>query len=164
MSTASRENRTFQVSVGVLVLVGAVLGVITASGVSVVARTRPGPAVAVTAAADTGRELLRGIAVKDSVLEASVAGGRDPFVDPLGLSPAADANAQWAAPAPKPARPVLRALLHDEANPCVQLGLGPATSGWLHRGDSYRGWTIAAIDAQVVTVSKGGQRIRLRTR
>lgn len=98
---------------------------------------------------------------------------RDPFKDPPASAQARQAAQQAARQADQagspqqaepsgPLFPTVRAIVFDQFNPSVQLTLNNEISGWLHRGDSFHGWSVTQITAQSVRVEKDGASYQLR--
>jgi len=105
------------------------------------------------------------LAQRDSVVEASVPGRRDPFRPPPA-APAPRVSAavvERATDLPKP-DPTLGVLLYDRVSPQVQLRVGPRTSGWLRAGESFEDWTVAQIGPTSVKVTNGSRVLELSSR
>ncbi len=102
----------------------------------------------------------QGPAAKDSLLSAvSLLGSRS---IPRRAGAKSDGGvAPRATPSEARTPPDLRALLYDNVNPSVQLSSGATTSGWLHKGDSFLGWTVVEITATSIRISRGGESIVL---
>jgi len=154
-----RENRTYWWGVGLLFLVALILGARTrirtqaALAVPVAAMAQTGPAVT-----DVGSE-IKLVRMKTGMAEAGAALERDPFRDPPSTR-VAPRPQRVRRPEPEP-EPALRALLYDQANPTVQLGISGQLSGWLKAGDEFRGWVIVEIKPSSTTVSKNGRTLVL---
>jgi hypothetical protein len=157
MTNGARQHRSFWIGVVLLLLVGVFLGIRAGRAVHAVlgdgeTSVEPVAAAVGTAAAFDG--------VKDSLLAVAVMHERDPFRDPPPLR--AEGVVNRAAPPPvAKAPPDLRALLYDNVNPSVQLSQGTTTSGWLHRGDSFLGWTVLEITPTSTTIARGGESVVL---
>ena len=54
--------------------------------------------------------------------------------------------------------------MFDTVNPSVQLRLGDTSSGWLHKGDVFEGWTVIEIAENSITVEKKGRTVLLDLR
>jgi hypothetical protein len=101
---------------------------------------------------------------KARYLQGAVMAERDPFGDP----PKKKVQPKPKESEPKSTKPVkpkavklypptLRAHLFDTVNPSVKLSKGGKDSGWLHRGDEFRGWMVVEITPYGVTVSKNSK-------
>jgi len=87
---------------------------------------------------------------RDSLLVHTQPKVRDPF-HPLPVK----TKPRKVEPKPElPEIPSLRALLYDSVNPSAQINIGSSKSGWLHEGESFRGWTVINITPQSVWISK----------
>lgn len=107
---------------------------------------------------------LRGLVRRDSLVRNVENVRKNPFRRPQGERPTPPVDI---ARDPTPARvrmpePELLTLLHDDMNPCVQISVGDERSGWLHRGDSFRGWNVDDIAPASVTLAKSGRKVVLR--
>jgi len=58
-------------------------------------------------------------------------------------------------------KPRLSSLIHDNHDPMTQITVRGRRSGWLRRGDTFRGWTVTRITPRTVTITKGGKRVIL---
>ncbi len=137
-----------------LALTVAVLGILSWHASSAVLRA--GRVVPARAAALAGRQadLTSTLDERMSRLTSRAGLGRDPFRPPAEPAPAAR-------PSPAGPAPVLRALLYDEVDPSVQLAMGGSTSSWLHRGGSWRGWSVVEIGRGGATIQQAGRRVHL---
>ena len=99
-------------------------------------------------------------ALKDSLLASANLTERDPFRPPPASRrdrPSTPRN-----PSTYPTEtPVVRALLFDSENPTVQIGVGSQTSGWLHTGDRFQGWTVVEISPASVRIARNGESVVL---
>ncbi len=106
--------------------------------------------------------VLEHVLSSDSLLAAIVPITRDPLRPPP--LPSSSGRSVATAPAPSGddrAAPQVRALLFDRVRPSAQIEVGETTSGWLHEGDSFSGWTIARIQTDGVRIERGGESLLL---
>ena len=159
MNNVFNGQRGFWFGFALLVLVGVFLGLRAGGAIRAVMGGRQWAlsSEAGSGAVGTGTQ---GAAVKDSLLSAVNLSNRDPFR--YASAPRADGGAApRATPSEARTPPDLRALLYDNVSPSVQLSSGAATSGWLHKGESFLGWTVVEITATSTTISRGGESIVL---
>ena len=144
-------------------LILAVLGLRSRQAAHDVLSSRDDGAVPVVAAGGDPHGLL-GLARRDSLVRNAEAKRANPFHNPTIVREIARPTVKnEPTPAPtKPAEPKLLTLLHDDVSPCVQINVGGERSGWLHRGDSFQGWSVGEIARESVTVAKGGRTLVLR--
>ena len=158
MTSVEQENRNFWTGFAVLLLVGILLGVRAENATRAVLGFEHPAATAGKSIAGVPTPSLAGIAHRDSLIAAAAASDRDPFhgaAAPRAYRPAAADTSR-----PQPA-PVIRALLFDPNNAEVKLGLGPQSSGWLHQGESFGGWTVVQIKPKSVWISRNGNNVYL---
>jgi hypothetical protein len=159
MNTLFNDRRGFWFGLALLALVGLFLGIRAGGAVRTVMGGRGWAATHPVGSTSTGVR-GQGSAAKDSLLSAVGSPERDPFRD--APAPRAEGGfIQKAAPSEARVPPDLRALLYDNVNPSVQLSSGATTSGWLHKGDSFLGWTVVEITATSIRISRGGESIVL---
>ncbi len=157
MGARGKESRSGMTSAGVVLVVGVILAILAGRSVQGVLSVRmtgdpPAGGAAGSAAAPVGDP-------DNSVASATVS-GRDPFRPPPAPRPEGQASVRQ--PVQKVTEPpVVRALLYDNVNPTVQIGIGGETSGWLHIGDLFEGWTVVDITATSVRVSRDGESVVL---
>lgn len=108
---------------------------------------------------------LQGLARRDSLLLSADAERNNPFFNPDFVRDVAHKHTAMKTQTPAPEKPVeprLLTLLHDDVKPCVQIGVADVRSGWLHTGDSFKGWSVGEIARGSVTLVKRGRTLVLR--
>lgn len=163
MSRITNDHRIWA-GLAVLLVIMAMLGFRSQRAASEVLSFRNESDVPVVS---TGGDLhgLLGLARRDSMLDATCAAKNTPFRNPNFIQDIARQDPQRKSGTPAPARmvePKLLTLLHDDVNPCVQISVGSDRSGWLHQGDSFRGWSVNEIVREGVTVAKQNKTLVLR--
>ncbi len=157
MGPRGKDGRSGWTSAGLVLVVGVILGILAGRSVHGVlsgrltweTQARGGAGSAPAPAGDP-----------DTLLASATVSGRDPFRPPQAPRPEGLVSARQ--PVQRVTEPpVVRALLYDNVNPTVQIGIGSATSGWLHIGDLFEGWTVVEITATSVRVSRDGESIVL---
>ena len=159
MEPGNGGGRSGWATLGLLLAVGLVLGFLADRAVRTVLAGHRGATESV--AEPAGSAALRTPATEDSLLALATPGLRDPFRAP----PAPRSDRTVAAPSQAPSQltgtPVVRALLYDNVNPTVQIGIGSVTSGWLHAGDLFQGWTVVEISSTSVRITRNGESVVL---
>jgi hypothetical protein len=157
MTNGTNGRRGFWVGFALLLLVGVFLGIRVGGAVHAVLGGRVlvsgGPA-------DTAGIAALPDGAKDTLIADALMGDRDPFRDPPAVRIEGGGVAK-ASPAIAKEPPALRALLYDNVNPSVQLSQDATISGWLHKGDSFLGWTVIEITSTSTTISRGGESVVL---
>jgi hypothetical protein len=156
-----RSGRELPAGFFLLVLVGAWLGLRCGQLMVTVSSLKTQVTPAVAAANDLRRAQASVAGYRDSLLVQARSGDRDPFRAPSVPSPILTGARRVSSEAAVEAPPVLRAFLFDNVNPSVQISQEGATSEWLHRGDSFRGWTVVDLQSESVRISKGGKSVTL---
>jgi hypothetical protein len=101
------------------------------------------------------------LAARDSLLADAVVGARDPFRAPAVPQASEGGTSTRKEGTVLAGTPVMRALLYDNVNPLVQIGIGSVTSGWLHTGDQFQGWTVVEINSSSVRIARNGESVVL---
>jgi hypothetical protein len=157
MVARGNRNRSEWTSVGLVLVVGIILGVLAERSAQPILSAHWNAAGPIQDAAGSPPHAMGG---PDSLYASASALGRDPFRAPAAPRP--ERQAALRDPAPKvTGPPVVRALLYDNVNPTVQIGVGGMTSGWLHTGDNFEGWTVVEINPTSVRVSRDGESVVL---
>lgn len=162
MSAKSNETKVFWLGLGPLVIVGLFLGFTAAGSMRGVLQSRAvvgSPSAEASGASGQGKSLL---AEKDAQVAAAAPGDRDPFRDPPPLR-SAGVPASRAGQQETKEVPICSGLLYDNVSPLVELTASSGSSGWLHKGDTFLGWTIVQISAKSVTIAKGSESVVLRS-
>lgn len=155
-----RNGRDSLAGFYLLVLVGAWLALRSGQLMFTVLGLKRQVTPAVATAIDSRRAQASVAAYRDSLLVRARPGDRDPFRGPE-LPDRAFSPARAISQGPE-APPVLRASLFDNINPpSVQISQEGATSEWLHRGDSFRGWVVSDLQPDLIRISKGGRSVVL---
>jgi hypothetical protein len=118
--------------------------------------------VAADPQAQEERALLGRVARQDSLVLGAACGERDPFRDPSVWTGNPSSTPSHPPVEPR-AVPALGALLYTSINPSVMLRIGPESSDWLHRGESFRGWRVVEINTNSVTITKDSETVVLHS-
>lgn len=91
--------------------------------------------------------------------DAAIAAEGSPERDPLHWPPAPPSPPKHHQPAEPPplVPPTVRMILYDKVNPTVRIDVEGQSSGDLHVGDSFKGWTVVSIKSGTVEVAKDGK-------
>jgi hypothetical protein len=108
------------------------------------------------------RNLLARVARQDSLVAEAIPGERDPFRDPVYWSGTSRSGGDHPAAEPRVV-PSFGALLYASENPSVMLRVGSENSAWLHRGESFHGWTVTGISSNSVTITKDSETVVLHS-
>ncbi|MBP6874822.1 MAG: hypothetical protein KBD56_01985 [Candidatus Eisenbacteria bacterium] len=158
----AREHRAHWPGLIALLVVALFLGARAQQAAQVVLE-KPRPAdVPEAAPSSSFARLAASLRSQDSLLAWSVPSVSNPFPPEPKRADAAPLLAEEApeeAPALPPtpaARPVIAALLYGD-DPSVKLRTPSSTSGWLHVGDRFAGWTVLDIAGDSVRIADGAR-------
>ena len=154
-----RNGRESLAGFYLLVLVGAWLALRSGQLMFTVLGLQRQVTLAVATDNDPRRAQASVAVYRDSLLAQARPGDHDPFRAPQ-LPDRVFSPTRATSPGPE-VPPVLRAFLFDNVNPSVQISQGGETSEWLHRDDSFRGWTVIDLQSNSVRISKGGKSVVL---
>lgn len=160
MSAETKRHLSFWIALGVLVVVGVVLGIRSKQAVTaVLAAKQSGIEVRDPSLRQRLAEVDK-MRDRDSLLATALPTSRDPFRKARSAPRSQTRPVRDKTPEVS-GTPSLRALLFDNVAPTVQLSVGSVMSGWLHKGDSFHGWTVEEITSSSVRVSRDGSSIVL---
>jgi hypothetical protein len=154
------DNRSFWVTVAVLGVLTLAMGVRARSTVATVLSPDSSASAYQQASSKSLSQDLIAVGTLDSLLISAVPGDRDPFQFPR-VRQATRAKSSQKRVEKKDTPPVLRTLLYDNVDPGVRISFGSRTSGWLHTGDTFNGWTVAAITSSSVEIFNDTGRLLL---
>jgi len=155
MAQDLQDKRTFRIGLAVMLVLVLVLALRSQRTVSAVL-AKPAAAAVTTAGGEIGVDMAS-LARRDSLIVAAQLVARDPF-NARRTRPTAQVQQREVAVT---AAPSLSALLFDHVNPSTQINVEGQRSGWLHQGETFQGWTVAAITSDAVTITRGGETIVL---
>lgn len=151
--------RSSWATIALVAAVGVILGLVATSSVRSVSAGFG--KVAAQPGSPTDSASPSALAARDSLLAGARAGARDPFRAPTAPQSQTDGTSVRKQETALAGTPVMRALLYDNVNPLVQIGIGSVTSGWLHKGDRFQGWTVVEINSTSVRLARSGESVVL---